>query len=398
MQSVDILSWVRRHARDLVWDDTDRKGGGPKHRRSKTDLTLLPDVGDDEAPIVPVRCRPRHRSALPRFNPHVHLLTPEAYARGAYDVETERIVARQMNEARLYSRGDVRRDHEGRDGGWARPVGTRTADVLLTRRRAHQRSEDELDAFVEVRSAYKRVHGRESDANIPGPFALRLLRDLERLRLISKINDAIYLAYPLDKTIVASWSIRSSIRYLRFFLERPSEHPETALKRIADGAGTTVEFTRAAVAMTLDDLRPFLVDVAGKRTGHGIGSAKPLHINFTAWPALKNGGKGRPRAHDPKLVRVALFWADLVHARLYLLTGGMREELRPTLAGVAFHIATALLKMPPVSIYNGVVLASRLFDNGRRPQPKRVAREVAAHQLGLPVEALDAYAKAVASA
>ena len=125
------------------------------------------------------------------------------------------------------------------------------------------------------------------------------------------------------------------------FIERPAEHLETTLKRMAEASHATVEHTRGLLALSLDELRPHLVDLAGRRDGKGIGAPLDLPATPTLlWPELPTSSTGRPRAYAPERVREALVSADLIQMGLTMLLAGWRDELRPEVWGAAMHSAS----------------------------------------------------------
>jgi hypothetical protein len=141
----EAREWARANGHtDLIWDDSDRRGGGPRARRSSADAAQLPARDPDE-PVTMTRQRRRRRTG-PRFKPS--MLTEEARERWREDRHFERQLACALLAGQTVRGDTVSRG--GKDGGWARKVGVHKADTILARQRALR----ELFDFVRSTSAF----------------------------------------------------------------------------------------------------------------------------------------------------------------------------------------------------------------------------------------------------
>jgi hypothetical protein len=342
LQPADILTWCRLHARELLWDDTERRGRMPSRRCRIYNVGNA--TGDDgmvdSAKLLHPRWR-EHMKALP-LDEHAYCAyrrrlrevswrilsaspTPTAkklpkYQFKASDLSKEPLGTKYLGEclspaerrwvdeeldALQIRYVDKAVGHDGadeygnqREGGRARCLGVHTADKLLARRRALERVEADVDA---------RLSGHQ-DA------AAAAKADLEKL--IDTINDA---AQRLPDQDIFDW-----FYWLLNARDRNGELGATdkVLAWLSDRHGVKTDVVRNVLGYHPHQaFRHPLHPWAAGRTGRGawvppvLPAARSVAIDsFEALFAPKRDG--RPPDHDPQLVALALFLAEGIYHRL----------------------------------------------------------------------------------
>jgi hypothetical protein len=341
LQPADILTWCRLHARELLWDDTERRGRMPSRRRVGSNVGNA--TGDDGTIDLAKLLHPRwreHMKALP-LDEHAYCAyrrrlrevswrslsappTPTAkklpkYQFKASDLSKEPLSTKYLGEylspaerrwvdeeldalqIRYVDKavGDDGADEYGnqREGGRARRLGVHKADKLLARRRALERVEADVDARLTGH------HDAVTAANA----------DLEKL--LDTINET---AQRLPNQDIFDW-----VYWLLNARDRNGElgATEKVLAWLSDQQGLKTEVVHNVLAYHIQVFKEPLRPWAAGRTGRGALVPPPLPAArsvamdaFEALFALK--GDGRPPDHDPQLVALALFLAEGIYHHL----------------------------------------------------------------------------------
>jgi hypothetical protein len=339
-----MWAWARASAPELRWDDTERKGRVKRLLGDRISNVRSIDAPIDEAKILHRRWRRhvaesdtflarwarqtagrldrvlvigseyvvntrRHRDIRlrkrrdqkaskkwPRFDPTT--LTPDGYKRW----EAERFLDRALahhNYADECPRADNSKvGRHGSDGGWARNVGTRTADTILARKNALERVVDDVDA------------------RLAGHHDVATAAKAELEKLIDTINEA---AQRLPDQDIFDW-----VYWLLNARDRNGGlgATEKVLAWLSDQQGVKTDVVRRVLAYQLatafrEPLRPW----AGGRTGRGawvppvLPAARSVSADaFEKLFAPKQGGRRPDR--DPRLVALALYLAEGIYHQL----------------------------------------------------------------------------------
>jgi hypothetical protein len=342
LQPADVLTWCRLHARELLWDDSERRGRMPSRRRvgSNVGNATGEDGMIDPTKLLHPRWR-EHMKALP-LDEHAYCAyrrrlrevswrslsappTPTAkklpkYPFKASDLSKEPLGTKYLGEYlspaerpwideeldALQIRHVYRAvGHDGadeytneREGGRARRLGAHKAEQLLARRHALERVEADVDA---------RLAGHH-DASTAAKA------DLEKL--IDTINDA---AQRLpDKDIFDAVNCLLNARDSNGELGET----ESVLVSMADQWRIKTDVARRVLAYQLatafrKPLRPWATGRTGRDAWVPPVLPAARSVAMDAFDALFEPKRdGRPPDHDPQLVALALFLAVGIYHRL----------------------------------------------------------------------------------
>jgi hypothetical protein len=424
-----VWDWLRECG--MVWDDTGRKGRGPTRQLSDRDV-----LGEDLDDVPSKKLHPRWRGRLsndpghvldhraraarlahelrvalrsraagapvahpnaspdrpgklrrPRRSELLEKLSPEARARWEDDRFLDRALAHHAyDNVAPQARNMDKRDLRGNDGGWAHDVGAHEASKLMARRRAVERVQGDIDAYLR--------HG----------VTANMARKLEIELLAREADWAAWgmtsMARAVLRLVLQSRRWDSNAREWRY---RPADAVLAAYARFI---GIETNAMRGWLARELAGVRAALRPWAEDRTGGWIATPAPPAVFTPAlevWAMLKADGppkNGRPRAHDPWRVAWALMLAEEISTKLRgAALAAIRGDLREDRGGVAeaLHEAVAAL----IGQYAGTTLPTvaaiqQIVDQcgyGRRGAAKVLTQEVAALAYGLPWAALVALEK-----
>jgi hypothetical protein len=433
-----MWTWARASAPELRWDDTERKGRVKRLLGDRISNVRSIDAPIDEAKILHRRWRrhvaesdaflarwarqtagrldrvlvigseyvvntrrhrdirlrkrrdPKASKKWPRFDPTT--LTPDGYKRW----EAERFLDRALahhNYADECPRADISKvDRHGSDGGWARNVGTRTADTILARKNALERVEDDIDSRL--------LHGDD----------VATVSQFETERLIELADEAIS-ATGIPEIVPVIQHLTGGGK---------DEHLQTALTRVAKAAGFTTDYTRCMIADGLVPVREALRPWSNGRSGGWVGVPVAENPDRVAVRRLFQDAAraeptaGRKPAADPKVVFWALELADMIAGRLSArvvagLAGATREPVPGwVIAGELYLTAGALVMalqdwaddtgnphgapLPGAPSLPEVIAIVRAVRPGGRGL-QTATRAVAALAYGVPPEALNAMVK-----
>jgi hypothetical protein len=341
VQPADISTWCRLHARELLWDDTERRGRMPFRRHVGSNVANA--TGDDEiidqAKLLHPRWR-EHMKALPLDEhaysayrrrlrevswrclsaaptPTVKKLPKYKFKAAALSKEPlgasyfgehlspaeRRWVDEELAALQIHyvdrAVGDDGTDEHGnqRDGTGARRLGVHKADMLLARRSALARVEAELDSYLE--------HGVD----------LVTARELDRQKLVDTINEA---AQRLPDQDIFDW-----VYWLLNAIDPNGElgATEQVLAWLSDKHGVKTEVVRDVLAYHIQVFKEPLRPWAAGRVGCGAWVPPTLpaarSVALDAFDALFTPkANGRPPDHNPELVTLALFLAVAIYHQL----------------------------------------------------------------------------------
>ena len=434
VQPVNIWAWLRRHARELLWDDTERHGRMPESRRSGTDASgaigvdiinplhrqwrarATKDPLDDVAyrafrrrlraasklvvgaqPKPPLPCR------LPRFRPY--MLSDVRQEKGECTPkekwEIDQILAKIDEQQRETPWALERRESDER--GWAVSKGAHKASRLEARRRAMMCAEANVDAYA----------AGERDQATAAKVDLEKMMEAAR-EATTKMSE------------VGRWTWES--------LLQADTALEPALAALAKQYGLRTPLARDWLAREAAPLRTALMPWSEGRTGSWTaGQVSDLRAVSTQVLAMliaegppKNG---RPRDHEPWLVTWALLLAEEIAIWLYendqiglgLVGGFLREGVidqgcvlagltEAEVVGGALHRATAAAieplqafasaaglhvpRLPTVPVVRRIVSQ---IGYGRSGSVRLLTSEIAATAYGVPRKAMDALVKKAAA-
>jgi hypothetical protein len=427
LQPADIWAWARLHARELLWDDTDRRGSMPASRRSGADASGTIGVGvvnpvhrrwrmrakKDPLDALAIRAFHRRRRAaawgplpklqpkpprprrLPRFRPSMlsDIRNKKDECTPKEKWEIDQILAGIDEQQRETPWMTSRKEADER--GWATPASTHQADKLNASRRALEWVNADLEAYVE--------HHLDAEA----------VEKLDGEHMLEVACTALYARVP------------EAIPVIRALIDpgNPKEHLETTLARIAKAANFTTAYTRGMIATDLQAIRSVLEPWGRGRTDEGLGApdfivggADRRAVLALARDADRMEPKvGRPPAYDPGTVFWALQMADrivcLLTALVVATLAGEAREPVPN-CHVAFNVQMATQRavdevrcwlrdranqfgapIPAIPTREEVAEAVLDVPRGRRTTLLSVTRRVAAAAYGVPYSALVAMVK-----
>jgi hypothetical protein len=348
LQPADVFTWCRLHARELLWDDSERRGRMPSRRRVGSNVGNA--TGEDGMIDPPKLLHPRwreHMKALP-LDEHAYcayrrrlrevswhsLSAPSTltakklpkYQFKASDLSKEPLGTKYLGEclspaerrwvdeeldALQIRYVDEAVGHDGadefgneREGGRARRLGVHKADKLLARRRALERVETDVDA---------RLAGHHDAVTAAKA-------DLEKL--IETINDAAQRLPDQDIFDWFFWLLNAS--------DRNGELGATdkVLAWLSNQHGVKTDVVRNVLGYHLHQafrqpLQPWAAGRAGRGAWVPPLLPAPRSVAAAAFEALfapKEGG--RPSDHDPCLVALALYLAEGIAHQLEQGVGG----------------------------------------------------------------------------
>ena len=436
LEPANFWAWARLHARDLLWDDTDRRGSMPASRRSGADIggaigvdatnplhrrwraRAKKDPLDDLAYrafrrrlravsklVVGVEPKPLRPRCLPAFRPSmlsdVRESSGECMPKEKWEVDQIlAVVDEQQRETPWALEG---RDSDER--GWAARKSAHKASRVEARRCALKRAEADVDAYV----------AGERDQ------AMSAKLDLEKM---------------MEAAREAARSMSQPAREILESLLQADAALEPALAVFAKEYGLRTPVARAWLAREATPLRAALTPWSEGRTGGWTADpvSEPRSVSAAAWTMLMADGppkSGRPRDHDPRLVTLALRLAEDIALWLYehdivglsLVGGTLREgvmnegcalagQTEKEIVGLALHRATAAAiepfqavaaaapcphvpRLPTLPVVHRIVSQ---IGYGRGGSIRLLAFEIAATAFGVPRKALDALTKKAAAA